>query len=252
VPAAIRGISVGGRNLYESVAFGDSPPSAVQLDAATAVLESLDVGCAAKLANARHLVVRLAAATTVAAVASASAVAGARTDSTPPIKLIRAQPKIVNAACRMAQSGVHDRVACPTLIPESRYIHRSGMWGSLSYPPDLWWITVNNGDNGPGYVHWMAGGGDMKAIARHVLSDSMNEVKGQPKLVGVRGLSGYRVSIYHYPPYPAGGPNGGHSLALVPCLGRGYFASIHRSIYGDYHSQVAAMAVDLARRSGCR
>ena len=198
------------------------------------------------------LITRSCSAASAALLASLLTCAVAGAQSTPSIKLVRAKPKIVKAACRTAQSDVRIRVACPTLIPASRYVHREGLWGSNSYPPDLWWITFNNGDNGPGYVHWMAGGGNMKAIARYVLSDSMNEVKGKPSLVVQRGFSGYRVSIYQYPPHPAGGPNVGHSLALVPCLGRGFFASIHRSIHGDYRSQVAAMAVDLARRSGCR
>ena len=197
-----------------------------------------------KVVGQKFVAIALATALLTSAVAIAQ--------STPSIKLVRAQPKIVKSACRMAHAQVRVRVACPTLIPATRYVHHEGLWGSNSYPPDLWWITFNNGDNGPGYVHWMTGGGNMKAIARYVLSDSMNEVKGKPRLVGLRRFSGYRVSIYRFPPHPAGGSNGGHSMALVPCQGRGFFASIHRSIYGDHDSQVAAMAVDLARRSGCR
>ena len=157
------------------------------------------------------LITRSCSAASAALLASLLTCAVAGAQSTPSIKLVRAKPKIVKAACRTAQSDVRIRVACPTLIPASRYVHREGLWGSNSYPPDLWWITFNNGDNGPGYVHWMAGGGNMKAIARYVLSDSMNEVKGKPSLVVQRGFSGYRVSIYQYPPHPAGGGAAGRA-----------------------------------------
>ncbi len=142
-------------------------------------------------------------------------------------------------------------MVCPTLVPATRYIRVAGLWGTLSSSPSWWGITFNNGDNGQGYVHWIAGGGTMKAIRYYVLGDSQNEVKGLPRLVSHRKLSGFSVAIYTFPAYPAGGPNGGHTLALVQCGGLGLFASIHSSIWSGYVAAVTAMAVDLARRSGC-
>jgi hypothetical protein len=40
-------------------------------------------------------------------------------------------------------------------------------------------------------------------------------------------------------------------LALVQCGERGVFASTHASVDDDYAAAATAMAVDLARRSGC-
>lgn len=165
------------------------------------------------------------------------------------VKLVRTQPAIVRVACKQAQEVTQVRVTCPTLIPATRYIRRTGLWGSLLNAPSAWAITFNNGDNGPGYLHWIAGGGTTKAIRYQVLGDSVNEVKGLPRLVSRRSINGYTVAIYEFPPYPAGGPNGGHTAAFVPCGRRRVFASIHG--YG-VASAVIAMALDLARRSGCR
>jgi hypothetical protein len=173
--------------------------------------------------------------------------------STPKVvKLVRSQPGIVRAACTEAQKSTHVRVTCPTLIPQTRYVRVPGLWGSLFSSPLLWGITFNNGDNGPGVIHWMAGGGTMRAIRYSVLGDSQNVVKGLPRLVSRRLISGHSVATYKFPPYPAGGPNGGHTLALVSCGERGVFASIHASIWSDYVFAVTAMAVDLARRAACQ
>jgi hypothetical protein len=152
-------------------------------------------------------------------------------------------------ACRKAQKPATIRVTCPTLIPATRYVHDPGLWGELDFSPSLWAITFNNGDNGPGYVHWIAGGGTVRAIRYYLLRDSVNAVKGLPRLVARRKFEGYSVPIYEYPPYPAGGPNSGHTASFVLCGTREVFASIHG--YG-HAGVVTAMAVDLARRSGCR
>lgn len=164
------------------------------------------------------------------------------------VRLVRAQPNIVQVACRQVREQARVRVTCPTLIPATRYVRRTGLWGPLSYAPLFWAITFNNGDNGPGYVHWIAGGGAMTAIRYYVLGDAVNEVKGLPRLVSRRTVKGFRVTIYEFPPHPAGGPNGGHTAAFVQCERNGLFASIHG--YGRA-SAVTRMVVDLARRSAC-
>jgi hypothetical protein len=166
-----------------------------------------------------------------------------------PIKLTRATPRIVRVACRDAQKRVMLRVICPRLIPATRYVHGVGLWGQLDFSRSLWAITFNNGDNGPGYVHWIAGGGTVRASRYYLLRDSVNAVKGLPRLLARRTVEGYSVTIYEYPPYPAGGPNGGHTASFVLCGSREVFASVHGYGHGGV---VTAMAVDLARRYGCR
>ena len=191
--------------------------------------------------------VKLALPVVVAALAVAAVAAGSPGTS---IRLIRAQPAIVRTACRDAQARVRLEVTCPTLIPATRYVTRVGLWGELDFPPALWAITFNNGYNGSGYVHWIAGGGTAKAVRRYLLSDALNEVKGLPRPIRRSRVAGYQVATYAYPDYPAGGPNGSHTAAFVTCdRGLVVFASIH----GPGHEAAAtAMAVDLDRRSHCR
>jgi hypothetical protein len=128
-------------------------------------------------------------------------------------------------------------------------VRREGLFGQLDFGRSLWAITFNNGDNGVGYVHWIAGAGTTRAVRYDQLGDAENEVKGLPRLVSRSRVRGYAVAVYEYPENPAGGPNGGHSAAFVRCGRLLVFASIH----GHGHEQVAiAMAVDLAKRSRCR
>jgi hypothetical protein len=140
-------------------------------------------------------------------------------------------------------------VTCPTLIPKTRYVRREGLFGELDFGPSLWAITFNNGDNGGGYVHWIAGAGTTRAVQYDQLGDAKNEVKGLPRLVSRSHVQGLAVMVYEYPEYPAGGPNGGHSAAFVRCGRLLVFASIHGHGLGQ---AATAMAVDLAERSGCR
>ena len=165
------------------------------------------------------------------------------------IHLVHAQPAIVRSACLEAQRRTQVRVVCPALIPMTRYVRHPGLSGVLDFAPGFWAITFNNGDNGPGYLHWIAGGGTPQAVRLHMLSDAQNEVKGLPHLVARSRVEGYAVSVYQYPPYPAGGPNGSHTAAFVRCSGMIYLASIHGHGNGQ---ATTAMAVELARRSGCR
>lgn len=165
------------------------------------------------------------------------------------IRLIRAHPAIVRAACKAAQARVRLRVTCPTLIPQTRYVTREGLAGEMDFSPSLWAITFNNGDNGPGFIHWIVGGGTLSAVRYYLLSDKINEVKALPKQISSSVVDGYAVTVYEYPYYPAGGPNGSHTAAFVRCGTSEVFASIH----GHGHAAAAtAMAVDLARRARCR
>jgi hypothetical protein len=119
----------------------------------------------------------------------------------------------------------------------------------MDFSPSLWAITFNNGDNGPGYIHWIAGTGTAQAVRVNLLSDGLNVVKGLPRMIRRSHVDGYTVTTYEYPLYPAGGPNGSHTAAFVVCGDLRVFASIH----GHGHERAATeMAVDLARKSHCR
>ena len=166
------------------------------------------------------------------------------------VKLVRASPVIVRAACHEAQRHTRLRVACPTLVPRTRYVRIAGLSGLLDFSPSYWAITFNNGYERKGYVHWIAGSGTRRAVQLHLLSDDANEVKGLPRLVVRSRTHGHLVSVYQYPDYPAGGPNGSHSAAFVYCRGGlVVFASIHGH---DHASAATSMALDLAARSRCR
>jgi len=132
---------------------------------------------------------------------------------------------------------------------ETRYVRREGLFGQLDFGRSLWAVTFNNGDNGVGYVHWIAGAGTVRAVRYDQLGDAQNVVKGLPRLVSRSRVGRYAVAVYEYPDYPAGGANGSHSAAFVRCGARLVFASIHG--HGNGHA-ATDMAVDLARRSGCR
>jgi hypothetical protein len=165
------------------------------------------------------------------------------------IRLVRAEPAIVRSACLDAQKHTQVRVVCPALIPRTRYVRRAGLSGVLDFAPRFWAITFNNGDNGRGYVHWIAGAGRPEPVRGHMLGDARNEVKGLPHLVSRSRAERYVVSVYQYPSYPAGGPNGSHTGAFIRCVDMTFFASVHG--HGDGRV-AAAMAVDLANRSGCK
>ena len=166
------------------------------------------------------------------------------------LTLVRAAPAVVRAACHEAQRHTRLRVACPTLVPRTRYARIAGLSGLLDSGPSYWAITFNNGYERSGYVHWIAGSGTRRAVQLHFLSDAENEVKGLPRLVVRSRTHGHLVSVYQYPDYPAGGPNGSHSAAFVRCRGGlVVFASIHGR---DHAPAATAMAVDLAARSRCR
>ena len=185
----------------------------------------------------------------VTALAAPPALAGGKIWETT-VHLVRAEPAIVQAACRTAQQHVNLRVTCPTLIPATKYVKFPGLSGEMDLSRSLWAITFNNGENGPGYLHWIAGGGTPAAIGYYLLGDATHEVKGTPRLVARLTVQGLSVALYRFPPYPAGGANGSHTAALVECGGQTVSASIHGT-HGD-GTAVTAMAVDLARRARCR
>jgi hypothetical protein len=83
-------------------------------------------------------------------------------------------------------------------------------------------------------------------VEQWLLTDSMNDVKGAPKLVQQPNLAGRTVRVYRYPRYPAGSANGSHWAAFVRVGDELVFASLHGERYVD---AAVEMALDLAQQA---
>lgn len=147
------------------------------------------------------------------------------------------------------------RLVCPPLVPVSKYVRIDGLYGAFiaavveprttSPRRLLYFVSFNHGDNGPGFIHWVAGMGTEEAVRYWVLSDARNIVRGKPKLARVVSRMGRRVEIWRFPEHPAGGQFGGHIVAI---RAKSLFAIA--SIHGyDATDASAQMAVALARKS---
>jgi hypothetical protein len=158
---------------------------------------------------------------------------------------------------RDLRSTEHDarlRVVCPLLVPDVRLMLKSeyaGTFGLLDSAPhgDFYGITVNNGGDDPhGFfsLHWIVGKGTWALIRARILSDKENVVKGKPTFLGVRTLLGHRARLYHFPPHPAGGAFGSHTIAFVQAGRTFAFASVH----GNHLDASIAMAVAYALQLG--
>jgi hypothetical protein len=125
------------------------------------------------------------------------------------------------------------RVICPPLIPDVPLTRSEGLWGSIvpHDDPRFYMFTFNNGGLPGGKRHWITGGGKASVVEKWVLTDFQNVVKGDPTLVRTMTVRARRVSIYHFPPYPAGGPNGGHWAAFIRVGDEIVFASPHERRY---------------------
>jgi hypothetical protein len=150
-------------------------------------------------------------------------------------------PSRVTAACEKARKRAAVRVLCPKLIPDvPLFTPGAGLHGPISFEPTYYMLSFNNGDPPGPARHWIVGGGLARAVEKWVLSDVANEIKGNPKLVHRRDVDARQVLIYRFPPFPAGGPNGGHWAAFVR-VGRGemVFASLHGKRYVDAAVEMA-------------
>lgn len=154
-------------------------------------------------------------------------------------------PPLVREACADASRRAAVRVVCPPLVPDVPLTRSPGLWGS-SVPhddPRFYMLTFNNGGLPGGKRHWITGGGHAGAVEKWVLTDFDNVVKGNPTLIRTTTVRGRPVSIYRFPPYPAGGPNGGHWAAFIRVGDEMVFASPHERRY--VHAAVE-MALALA------
>jgi hypothetical protein len=156
-------------------------------------------------------------------------------------------PPLVERACRQAQREASIEVVCPGLVPQGPLRRAAGLWGGFAFDPRVWLITFNNGDNGPRYHHWIMGAGRRSSVEHYLLSDAVNAVKGLPTKIGEAEVGSRTVVIYRYPPYPAGGPNGGHTAVFVVCGEQLVFASLH----GRRQRAAEELAIALADKAGC-
>jgi hypothetical protein len=158
-------------------------------------------------------------------------------------------PGRVRSVCARASERATVRVICPELIPDvPLFTPGAGLHGDYSYRPTYYMLTFNNGDPPGPARHWIVGGGRAGAVEKWVLTDIANATKGDPELVERRDAGSREVSIYRFPPYPAGGPNGGHWAAFVRVGGgQVVFASLHGKQYVD---AAVEMALSLAATAG--
>ena len=148
----------------------------------------------------------------------------------------------VRSTCKEARRESRIPVVCPPLIPAGGVIADPGLYG-FEGPPlsdkagDFYLLTFNNGDN-PGRIHWIVGAGRGESVQRNLFNSRVWEVPGRIRRLAGERYGPWRIAFYRFPPYPSGGPLGGHDLALVRRGGMTYFASIHG---WGHHDAGAAM-----------
>jgi hypothetical protein len=151
---------------------------------------------------------------------------------------------------------------CPELIPDVPITSMEGSYGAdtfadephvymLTFDKDFFHKPTNCGEasargNCPGVKHWIVGAGDAHVVEKLILTDFVNEVKGDPNLVQTMHADGRTVLVYRFPEYPAGGINGSHGAAFVSVGDQLVFASLHGT---RWVGSAVEMALDLARQA---
>ena len=134
-------------------------------------------------------------------------------------------PERVRQTC--ARAARKATVRCPGTTPRGGVVRDRGLYGFLADPRERWYdLTFNNGDN-RGYVHWAVGGGALGEFRHHHLDQAAWVKRGRVVELGTRECAGRQITGYRFPPYPAGGPLGGHSVALAAVGDSEYYASVH-------------------------
>jgi hypothetical protein len=178
------------------------------------------------------------------------------------LQLTRLIPKQVSEACTEARQFAKVPVLCPELIPDIPITHMKGSYRAatfaeephvymLTFDKDFFHKPTNCGEasargNCPGVKHWIVGAGDTGVVEKWILTDFVNEVKGDPNLVQTIHTDGRTVRVYRFPEYPAGGINGSHAAAFVRVGDQLVFASLHGTGWVD---SAVEMALDLARQA---
>jgi hypothetical protein len=161
-------------------------------------------------------------------------------------------PGQVRKACASARRLASVRVVCPPLIPDVPLTSSVGLWGVLvpHDDPHFYMLGFNNGGLPGGRRHWITGGGKASAVEKWVLTDFQNVVKGDPTLVRTTTIRGRRTLIYRFPPYPAGGSNGGHWAAFIRIGDEIVFASPHERRYVEAAVEMALALAEQLEAAG--
>jgi hypothetical protein len=88
------------------------------------------------------------------------------------------------------------------------------------------------------------GGGHASSVRKWIFTDHANEVEGDAELLETINESGYRVGLYRFPEYPAGGVNGSHLAAVIEIGDEIVFASLHGDRYLDVGIALAVNPAD--------
>jgi hypothetical protein len=160
------------------------------------------------------------------------------------VELTHTVPAPVKKLCARARASVSIAVTCPRLVPATPVAGDAEVSSVILFPPARDFYMLNFNSDRRGALHWIVGAGRPASVARWVLGDSENEVKGRPRLVSTASVDGTRIDLYRFPPFPAGGPNGSHVAALVRSGRLVKFVSIHGYRHGD---AALAMLYDLVR-----
>lgn len=139
-------------------------------------------------------------------------------------------PRFAEITVLCEDAGVESemRVLCPTVVPSPPKIAAPGGFALANVygerRPRYYEITVNNGDN-RGYVHWIVGAGDRRALRERVFNVEDFVRPEPPKLVGRLRLQGQDVRLLRF--REGAGFHGGHVTALVRVGPITYWASAH-------------------------
>lgn len=165
-------------------------------------------------------------------------------------EMTRRIPARLSRVCASAARKGAVPVRCPRLIPEGtssssvlqprRSVVRPGAPGDdgrrrFRGPRDYYVIEAYARSLKP-ERHWLTGAGTARSLEERALRSS-----AAPRVERVR-VAGQNLELRRYPPYPDGGINGGHVVALA----RDGTRIIYVSVHGCEHKDVAiAMLVDL-------
>ena len=165
-------------------------------------------------------------------------------------------PRLRRVCASAARKGTV-AVRCPRLIPAGagqssvllprRSVVRPGAAGDdgrrrFRGPRDFYVIDAYSRSLRP-ERHWLTAAGRARSLEERALSSTR-----PPRVEHVR-VAGREIELRRYPPYPEGGVNGGHVVAIARAGDQLTYVSVH----GHEHTDVAvAMLVDLlaARRRG--
>jgi hypothetical protein len=164
--------------------------------------------------------------------------------------MTRDTPPRLRRVCASAARKGTVAVRCPRLVPEKslnssvllprRGVVRPGAAGDdgrrrFRGPRDFYVIEAYARSVRP-EGHWLTGAGSPRSLEERAL------VSSRPPRVRRMRVADRDIELRRYPPYPDGGVNGGHVVALA----RDDKELVYVSVHGHDHADVAiAMLVDL-------